>query len=83
MFTEPMHGPVAAAIFWIWLGVVGVGVVGYWLLRPWLNRPKKKPPPPLKYAEQLRQRIRKVPSKTGAVPPGGTDAKRKPPSTSK
>lgn len=83
MFTEPMHGPVAVAIFWIWLGIVGFAVLCYWLLSPRLNRPKKKPPPPLKYAEQLRQRIRKVPSKTGAVPPGGTDAKRKPPSTSK
>lgn len=83
MFTEAMHGPVAAAIFWLWLGFVGIAVLCYWLLRPWLNRPKKKPPPPLKYAQQLRQRMRKAPSPSGAVPPGDTDSNRKPPSIRK
>lgn len=83
MFTEAMHGPVAVVIFWVWLGFVVVAVLCYWLLRPWLNRPKKKPPPPLKYAEQLRQRIRKKPSSSGPVPPGGTDTKRRQASTRK
>ena len=40
MFTEPMHGPVAWSIFWIWLGFIAVGAAAYLvyrLLRPWLK----------------------------------------------
>lgn len=79
MFTEAMHGPIALTIFWIWLGFVAVAVLCYWLLRPWLNRPKTKPPLPLKYAEQLRQRMRKKSPSTGASSPGGANTNGKPP----
>jgi membrane protein implicated in regulation of membrane protease activity len=83
MFTEAMHGPIALTIFWIWLGFVAVAVLCYWLLRPWLKRPKTKLPQPVKYAEQLRQRMRKTPPSAGAAPSGGADTNRKPPSTRK
>ena len=87
MFTEPMHGPVALSIFWIWLGFIAVGAVAYLayrLLRPRLNKARKPPPPPpVKYAEQLRQRMRKKPSRPGSIPPNNAGASPKPPSTTK
>lgn len=73
MFTEPMHGPVAVSIFWMWLGFIAVGALAYLvyrLLRPRLNKVKEPPPaPPMKYAEQLRQRMQKKPSPPGSVSP--------------
>ena len=86
MFTEPMHGPVAWSIVWLWLGFIAVGAAAYLvcrLLRPWLKTRKPPPPPPMKYAEQLRQRLRKKPSRRGRTPPKGAGAGSKPPSSTK
>jgi peptidoglycan/LPS O-acetylase OafA/YrhL len=84
MFTEPMHGPVAWSIFWIWLGFIAVGAAAYLvyrLVRPWLRARKPPPPPPMKYADQLRQRLRQKPSRPGRTPPKGAGAGPKPPSS--
>lgn len=82
-----MHGPVALAIFWIWLGFIAAGAIAYLvyrLLRPRLIKARKSPPPaPVKYAEQLRQRMRKKPSRPGSVPPDSAGAAPKPPSKTK
>ena len=86
MITEPMHGPVGLAIFWIWLGFIAVGAAAYLayrLLRPRVNKARKPQPPPVKYAGQLRQRMRKKPPRPRAIPPDSAGAVRKPPSTTK
>ncbi len=86
MFTEPMHGPVAQLIFWIWLGFIAVGAVAYLafrLLRPRLSKAKTPPPPTMKYAEQLRHRLRKKPPPAGTAAPDSARAVPKPPSTTK
>ena len=86
MFTEPMHGPVAWSIVWLWLGFIALGAAAYLvyrLLRPWLKTRKPPPPPPMKYAEQLRQRLGKKPSRRGRTPPKGAGAGSKPPSSTK
>lgn len=86
MFTEPMHGPVAWSIAWLWLGFIAVGAAAYLvcrLLRPWLKTRKPPPPPPMKYADQLRQRLRKKPARPGHTPPKGAGAGPKPPSSTK
>ena len=33
MFTEPMHGPVAWSIAWLWLGFIAVGAAAYLVCR--------------------------------------------------
>jgi membrane protein implicated in regulation of membrane protease activity len=77
MVTEPMHGPVALAIFWTWLGFTAAGVVAYSayrLLRPWLNKLRKPPSQPaVKYAAQLQQRMRKKPSRQEGASPASDD----------
>lgn len=83
MFDHEMHGSVALTIFWIWLGIVAVGGVAYWLLRHRLNKARKPPPPPVQYAEQLRQRMRKTLSRPAAAAPDRAGANRKLPSTTK
>ncbi|MBI2750458.1 MAG: hypothetical protein HYX43_14330 [Burkholderiales bacterium] len=86
MFTEPMHGPVAASIFWMGLGFIAVGAVAfvvYRLVRPKMKARKPPPPPPVKYAEQLRQRMRKKSLRAGSIRPEGAGASRKPPSSTK
>lgn len=77
MGAEPMHGPLALTIFWLWLGLVLFGVLIYILLLRRLNRTRGKPPRPMKYAEQLRQRMRSsAPSRT-PLPPDGADPARR------
>lgn len=51
MITESMHGPVALALFWIWLGFVAAAAVAYLayrLLSPRLNKARKPQAPPAK-----------------------------------
>lgn len=83
MFSHPMHGSAVLTLFWIWMGIVAVAAVAYWTLRARLNKVRKPPPPPVKYAEQLRQRMVKKPLRPGAALPDSAGAERKPPSTTK
>lgn len=87
MPTEPMHGPVALAIFWIWLDFIAVGALAYLvyrLFRPRLKKASRPAPlPPPKYADRLRQRIRKKPSRPGTTPRAKAGASPKPPPTPK
>lgn len=75
MFTEPMHGPVAVMLFWIWLGIVVVVVIAYRVLGLGKRKPPEKTPP--KYAAQLRHRMQKK-SDRGKVAEEDAQAHRKP-----
>jgi len=77
MGTEPMHGPLGLAIFWIWLGLVVFAVLLYGLLRPWLSRARAKRQRAVKYAEQLRQRMRNSAQARATHPPDGADPARR------
>ena len=81
MFAHPMHGSAVLTLFWIWMGIVAVAAVAYWALRARLNKARKPPAPPVKYAEQLRQRLRDQPSRPTAAPSHSAGPHRKPPPT--
>lgn len=67
MFDHDTHQSIELTILWIWLGFIAVGAVCYWLLRPWLRKAHKAPPPTPKYADRLRQRMRKKPAGADAA----------------
>lgn len=87
MTKVPMHGPVAVAMFWIWLGFIAAAAFAYVVYRLLRTLPDKKERPPtsqpMKYAKNLGQRLREKSSLPASVQSDRPAAPPKPPPPTK